>query len=155
MNNVVNQVPYLRTQRNFPEEIHELCIQLDKAYIDTANSINQRTIGLFPTSRPAITGESWFLTSQRRQGFRQVYSFTSTGTIPHGISGFSELTFTKIYGTFTDGTNYYPLPWVDTVNANNQITIYLDSTNIHIVAGAGAPPTISSGNIVLEWISQP
>jgi len=35
-----------------------------------------------------------------------------------------------------------------------QISFYVDPTNIVILAGVGAP-TITSGLIILEWLSQP
>jgi hypothetical protein len=35
----------------------------------------------------------------------------------------------------------------------NQIALSMDSTNIIITAGAGSPPTISSGQVVLEWLA--
>jgi len=154
--NVVNQVAYLRTTREFPEEIHQLAVEINKAYVDTADAVNSRTISIFPTTRPAINGENWFITANRRQqGFRQIYPFTAAGNITHGINVANIYGFTKIYGTFTDGTNWYPLPYVDVIAANNQVSIYVNNTNIVITQGAGAPPAITKGLVVLEWISLP
>jgi len=150
--NVVNQVAYLPTSRNFPEEIKQLTVEATKSYIDTANAVNVRTIGIFPINRPAVTGESWFITSQRQQTLRQVYTFTSAGSIPHGINFATIAGFTAIYGTIYTGTNWIPLPYVDVVNATNQISVIVNSSNIVISAGATAP-TISSGFVVLEWLS--
>lgn len=152
--NVVNQVAYLRTSRDFPDDIAELTLQINKAYVDIANVVNVRTIGIFPKNRPAINGESWFITSQKQQGLRQVYTFTGDGNIPHGIKLGGIYGFTRIYGTFTDGSNWYPLPYVDVTNANNQVNVIVDSTNIVIASGAGSPPSITSGFVVLEWISK-
>jgi len=150
--NVVNQVSFLRTSREFPEELHTLAVEINKGYIDIANAVNSRTIGIFPKNRPAITGESWFITSQRQQTLRQVYTFTSAGSIPHGINFATIAGFTAIYGTIYTGTNWIPLPYVDVVNATNQISVIVNSSNIVISAGATAP-TISSGFVVLEWLS--
>lgn len=152
--NVVNQVAYLRTSREFPEELKNLTIELSKAYIDTANAINVRTIGIFPVNRAAITGEGWYLNTQKQQTLRQVYQFTAAGSIAHGINTTQIAGFTRIYGTFTDGTNWYPLPYVDSVLATNQIMLVVTPTNIVITAGAGAP-AIVSGFIVLEYLSNP
>jgi hypothetical protein len=157
VNNVVNQVAYLRTSREFPEDLHQLCVESNKSYVSIAQAVNARTIGIFPTDRPAITGESWFLNNQRQQTLRQVYSFssfTSPQSIPHAINTNSIRGFTRIYGTATNGTNWYPLPYVDVTAANNQINVIVTPTNIVITAGAGAPPAITSGWIVLEWLSQ-
>jgi hypothetical protein len=156
--NVVNQVAFLRTSREFPEELHQLTVEINKAYVDTALAVNNRTISLFNINRPAINGESWFImNNQRQQGSRQVYTFGSivaATNIPHGLTT-GPLFFTRIYGTFTDGTNWYPLPYVDVTAADNQVNIVVNPTNIVVTPGAGTPPTISSGMVVLEWISQP
>jgi hypothetical protein len=153
--NVVNASSYLRTSRDFPEDPQALRMELNKSYIDTSNAVNSRTIGLFPTNRPAVNGEEWFLTAFRQQGQRQVYPISvAGGTYPHGIVLSQIYAFTRIYGTATDGTNWYPLPYVDATNATSQIEIYVDPTNIQIIAGGGSPPNITSGIVVLEWISQ-
>lgn len=152
--NIVNQVPYLRTTRNFPEEIQPLVVELNRSYVDTAAKINDRVIGIFPTMRPAITGESWFYNAaQKQQTLRQVYTFTAAGNIPHGINLAQIAGFTRIWGTFTNGTNWYTLPWVDTVSATNQVNVLVNATNIVITAGGGTPPSITSGFVVLEWLS--
>ena len=51
--NLINQVAYLRTSREFPEELHQLTVEINKTYVDIANAVNARVIGLFPTNRPA------------------------------------------------------------------------------------------------------
>lgn len=150
---LANSVAYLRTSRQFPEEINQLCLEINKSYVDVANAVNARTIGLFSVNKPAITGESWFVTSQRQQTLRQVYQFTSASSINHGILTNEITGFTRIYGTFTDGTNFYPLPYVDTVNASNQVNVYVSPTQIVISAGGGTPPSISYGYVILEWLA--
>lgn len=151
--------PYLQRQRNFPsKDIKELSGQLDITYIDIAQKINDRTVGLFAINFPVITGEAWYLQGQPRkqQTLRQVYIITGPGpviTIPHGIILTQISGFTKIYGTFTNGTNWYPLPYVDVLSATNQVNVIVDPTNIVITAGAGTPPTITSGWVILEWLS--
>lgn len=156
--NVVNQVAYLRTSREFPEDdAHELSVEINKCYIDIANAVNRRTISLFPTTRPAATGENWFLTkNQRQQGFREVYTFTTLpATIPHGIDLSKIYGFVRIFGAMTDGSFWYTLPWVSVVAANNQINVFISSTNIQITGGGGAQqPVITAGTVVLEWISE-
>lgn len=151
--NIANQVPFLRTSRSFPEESQALSVEISKTYVDIANCVNQRTIGLFPTNRPAITGNSWFIMNQRQQTLRQIYPFTSAGNIAHGLNLSQIAGFAAIYGTFTDGSIYYPLPYVNVVDATNQVSVTVTGTNIVIVAGGGSPPTISKGFVVLEWIA--
>lgn len=153
--NFAQSAPYLRTSREFPEEIQPLTVEINKSYVDIANAVNQRTIGLFPKGKVAITGESWFLTSSRQQTLRQVYTFTAAGNIAHGINTSQTGGFVRIFGTFTDGTVWYPLPYVNVVAANNQVSVTVTATNIVITAGGGAPPTITSGFVVLEWLGNP
>lgn len=152
--NIVNQVAYLRTSREFPPEVQQLTVEVNKAYVDTANAVNNRIIAIFPTNRPAINGEAWFLVAnQRQQGFRQVYSFTTTVNIAHGINTATISQFTRKFGDFTDGTNFYGLISGTNVAIAGQISFYVTPTDIIFVIGAGAP-ALTSGTIVLEWISE-
>lgn len=156
MNNF-QQAPYLRNQRQFPyDDMRELANQVDHAYIDIAQKVNSRIVGTFPTNYFVVTGEQWYLTgsSTAQQTLRQVYPFTAAGNIAHGLNFAQVSAFTRIYGTIFDGTNYYPLPYVDVTAANNQINVHVTPTNIVITAGAGSPPTIVSGLVVIEYLSQ-
>lgn len=157
MTTKLQQSPYLRQQRDFPsDDIQKLTVEIDRSYVDTAIKVNSRTIGIFAVGFPLVTGESWYISGQtnKQQTFRQLYTFTSAGSILHHID-FTQITgFTRIYGTFTDGTNWYPLPYVDVVAASNQVNIVITPTNIVITAGAGAPPAITNGFVILEWLSK-
>lgn len=153
--NVVNQTPFLFTSRKFPTEAKELAFQMNIAYVDIANAVNERIIALFPTVRPAIGGENWFITQGKKQtSFRQVYTFTTTTPINHGIPPSDIERFTKLYGTFTDGTNWYGLMGASSVAIAGQRSFYVTPTQIILLSGGGAP-TLTSGTIVLEWLSQP
>lgn len=154
--NFLQQVPYLREQRQFPNDnLRDLSNQVDHAYIDIAGKVNSRTIGLFAVNFQVITGESWFLEGQpnRQQTLRQVYLFTAAGNIPHGINLSTITSFTRGFGSFTDGTNWYGIIFGSNVAIAGQVTFYITSTDIVVLSGAGAP-AISRGLIVLEWISQ-
>ncbi len=162
MNNIFNQVAFLRTTREFPEELHQLTVEVNKTYVDIANAVNNRTISIFPTTRPVLNGENWFLNSSiRQQGLRQVYTFTTTSAINIGFKFSSIAQFSpKCYGTFTDGTNWYGLIYASNVAIAGQISFYIalngvstTSDQIVFLTGAGAP-TLTSGTIVLEWISK-
>jgi len=135
-------------------ESQPLALEINKSYIDIANAVNKRTIGIFPTNRPAVTGETWFVTNnQKQQTFRQVYTFTTSGNIKHNIN-FNNLTsFTKCSGSFTDGTNWYGCIFASNVAIAGQVSFYVDPNNIVILAD-GAAPAIVSGLIILEWLSQ-
>jgi hypothetical protein len=151
--NVVNSVAYLRTSRNFPQEAQPLAVEVNRSYLDIAEKMNVRTIGIFPTDRPAVNGESWFISkNQKQEAFRQVYPITSFSSISHGINTANIYGFTRIYGSFTDGTSFYPLPYVNPTAAD-QVGISVSSSHIVFAAGGGAP-SITNGIIVLEWLSQ-
>jgi hypothetical protein len=157
---VINKAPYLRTSREFPEEIKDLTQEISKTYIEIAGAVNNRVIGIYPSNRPAITGKVYYLTPGRtNKSLRQVYRFTNVPpaalpnplSIPHGIKFAYVAQFAIIMGTAFDGTNYYPLPYVDVVAATNQISVMLTPVSIVITVGAGAP-VITSGIIILEWL---
>ena len=148
--------PFLRVQRQFPSDNPQaLSVEIDRAWVDIASAVNARTISLFGTNVQSASGEFWFIQggNRRLQGLRQVYVFTATGSIPHGINVNSVNQFTKCTGSFTDGTNWYGAIFGSNTTIAGQVSFYVTPTDIVIQAGAGAP-TIVSGSIVLEWISQ-
>ncbi len=153
--NIVNQVAFLRTSRSFPEESQPLSVEIDRAYIDIANSVNTRIIGIFSTNRSSQTGESWWINkNQRQQTLRQVYLFTSTSAIDHNINVLDPNQFTRCWGSYTEGTNSFGLIWGTSVAINGQISFYVTSTQIVFVLGSGAP-VLTNGKITLEWLSSP
>lgn len=146
--------PFLQKQRNFPKELEDFTTEVDKAYIDIANKVNERIIGIFAVNFPIITGETWFLRGQNsQQTLRQVYPFTTATAIPHGINFTQIAGFTKLYGTYTDGTNWYGVIAATNTPIPDQLTFYVDPTNI-VLTLDGAAPAIVSGFIVLEWLTQ-
>lgn len=155
LQNVINSAPYLRTTREFPfDDVRQLAFEVNKAYVDTASAVNNRIIGIFPSNFPAITGETWFFDRNlKQQSFRQIFTFTATAAITHNIPLRNITYFTKCYGDFTDGTNWYGLFFASSTAIAGQITFYLTPTQIVFVPGAD-PPTLTKGIIVLEWLSQ-
>lgn len=163
--NVFNKVPYLRTSRTFPDDdVNILTQELGKAYIDIALHVNQRVIGIFTPNKPCVTGESWYYTPQRNQSLRQI--FVLDDTIVNGSTiniGFKlDIIFNispRSYGSFTDGINWYGIIYGSNVAIVGQYSFYVNangssatSDQITILVGAGAP-AITSGTIVLEWLS--
>lgn len=152
----IQKTPYLQAQKNFPRDTTEdLSAEVDIAYIDIAQKINDRIIGQFATGFDSITGEKWFLNGQPmpRQTLRKLFQITTATSYPHGIDTTKIQGFTKIYGVGYDGTNWFPLPYVDATAANNQIQIVVTPTAIVITAGAGTPPSMTSGFVILEWLA--
>jgi len=149
-----NQTPYLPNQLDFPtEEPKKLGIVLDKMYLDIANRVNDRTIGIFTINTPIIVGDVWFSGSvQSRQIVqRQVYFVTSTAAINHNLPYVQIDRFTRKWGDFTDGTDWYGFIDGSPTAIAGQIVFYITATQIVFVAGAGAP-TVTKGQIILEWI---
>lgn len=152
----LQQAPFLREQRQYPnDDLKSLANQSDQAYIDIASKVNSRTIGLFATGFQIVTGEAWYLrgSAQKQQTLRQVYTFTATGGIAHGINIVTVDRFTRCWGSYTDGTNWYGVIWGTTVALAGEVTFYVSPTNIVIQSGAGAPAVVR-GTVVLEWLSQ-
>ena len=158
--NIVNQIAYLRTSREFPAEINQLSIQTDKAYIDTATAVNNRTISIFPTNLPAVNGESWFLVgNKRQQAFRQVFILTVMAgafvAVNHGIMEVQPGQFIRCFGEYTDGSDTFGLIYGSNsaTTIPGQISFYVSATQIVFIADPAAPvPT--AGIVVLEWISR-
>lgn len=152
MSSNISVTPFLRNSRNFPQEAQPLSVELSKAYVDIANAVNARTIGIYATV-PTSTGNGWIVNGARQQTIRQYYTFTTTGNIPHGINWAGVLLISPTsYGSYTDGTNWYGVVFTTSTAANNQVAFYVTPTNI-VVISAGAPPAISRGFITLEYIS--
>lgn len=150
---VINKVPYLKTTRFYGGDQETLTEEINIAYVDIANSMNDRTIGLYPVEKPAIGGEHWFIdANKKQQNLRQVYSFSAAGNIAHGLDVNSITNFTKCSGSFTDGTNNYGVVFGSNTAIAGQISFYVTNTNIVVLSGAGAP-TITFGIIWLEWLS--
>jgi hypothetical protein len=159
--NLLTRTPYLRTSRKFPMEQEKLPIELENAYIEIASAVNFRTIGIFPSNKPIITGESWYTTSARQQTLRKIYSFgaIASGTeldIPLNYTDFTLLT--KITASVvTNVPDYRPIPFVDPVTATNGMEILVGTVagilQIRIILGATAPPVVS-GIAVIEFLSR-
>jgi len=154
--NVVNQTAYLRTAKEFPEEIHQLSFEVNRTYVDIANAVNNRTIGIYPANRPAVTGNSFFQTTTRRQTFRQIYTVTASdiaaGFINHNIKNVVPGQFINCFGSYTDGTDTFGLFFASSTSIAGQTTFYVTSTQIILLVGAGAP-VLTTGLIVIEWLT--
>jgi hypothetical protein len=155
-NSSQQQNSYLRTQRSFPTgEVDKLSAEIDRTYIDIAQKVNNRTIGTFAVDIARVTGENWFLkgSSKKQQTLRRVYVFSTIDPQAHYIDFNATTALTRIYGTFTDGVNWYPLPYVDVTAVTNQVNVTINPTQIVITPAPGAP-YFDNGLVVLEWLSQ-
>jgi|GEM_PF-757043 len=162
LNTPINNAPFLRTSRDFPEEVHELAKELNKSYVDIANSVNVRTIGIYAITRSTINGNSFFVSNARQQGLRQLYVFTATTDIPLGFKLSSIYGISQMYGTYVDvanNGNIYGLIPGTTVGIAGQISFYIfidtSSTTTDVIKFIvdGTAPVLKSGMIVVEWIA--
>jgi len=162
MNKVTNQIPFLRTSREFPEDLKQLTVELTKSYIDTSLVVNDRTIGIFSTNRPSINGEKWFLKqNKKQQGLRQVYKFTSFADIPIGFKIKTISEFTRCWGVYTNSskTAWFGINFGTSVLVAGQVFFYIDTdaspnTDLIKFVQNGTQPAISEGKIILEWVSE-
>lgn len=150
--------PFLRVQRHFPTDNPQaLAVEMDRSYVDIASKVNNRVVGIYPLNYSVSNGEQWFLNDavsggDKFSGQRIVFQITSYSAFNHGLNFESIFSFTTISATGFDGTNYFPIPYVDPTAANS-VGIYVSPTQVNFIAGGGAPAIIS-GIVLLEWISR-
>ena len=144
--------PYLREQRQFPnDDLRSLSNQTDHAYIDIAQKVNARTIGLYPTSVTAITGEKWFFSGSNtfQQSLRQIYPFfgitaatqanPAVLTIPgNNFAPGQSITIYLVVGMTQLNGNTYTILAV----SGSSVTINVDSTGFgaYVSGGVAIPP---------------
>lgn len=143
---------YVNTSLYFPDDFNEFRVIFIQDRQRIAYAINVRDIGIFDTT-PTLSGEQWPDPSNAqntKQPYRKMFFFSDASlNFAHGISGL--VSCTHIYGTATDGTNFFPIPFVSTTAIANQIQLLVTPTNIVVTKGGGAP-AITSGTIVLEYL---
>ena len=157
------QTPYLVTSKDFPTSIPEELEQvLSKSWVDCAQAVNTRTIGIFNTTSQ-VNGDKYYNTAnplQLRQAYRKTFPFGAIAagaalTFAHSITGIVEIV--HLYGTcITDASvlltaKYEPIPFVSTANINQQVSLWMNDTNIVITNGAGNN-NILSGTIIVEFL---
>jgi len=153
--------PYLRKQRQFPDDdLKELANQCDLAYIDIANKVNSRTVGIYALNNSTITGDRWYFegTASRQQSIRKTFRFSAATLITpinHGIPNSEVTSYPKAFGTYSNGTNYFGAIYASNTPIVGQVTFYITPTQIVVLSGAGAPAiATNSGIIVVEWLSR-
>jgi hypothetical protein len=144
---------FISQNTTYSQDESQRLLQHTKFAADSARYINTREIALYDLVE-LQTGQQWFNPANtliKRYGFRKTFSISDAAlTFAHGITGITLCTY--IGGAFTDGTNFYPLPYVSTTLAN-QIQVVVSPTQVVITKGAGAP-AITSGVLVLEYLRQ-
>lgn len=144
--------PFIKTSEYFPEEFEQFRIKFLEIYRNLANTVNLRDNGVHDLQE-FLTGQQWFTSGdpqRKRDVFRKVFEFTNAPlTFNHNITGIVLCTY--IGGSFTDGTNFYPLPFISTVAITDQVAVQVTPTQIVITRG-GTAPAITNGVVVLEYL---
>lgn len=144
------QGPFLPINQTFSTDQEQRLIQQTLRDRDIARNVNIRDIAIYDLTQ-SPSGRQWFTPGNpqvKRGAFRQVFTFTATGSITHNISG---ITLSLISGQYTDGTNFYGVIGASSVTIAGQVTAYVTPTTIVIQSGAGAP-AITSGIVVLDYL---
>jgi hypothetical protein len=168
INNPIS-MPYLPTSRMFPVEQDKLIQVLSKTYLETAQAVNRRTIGIYNKFQ-SVTGNQWYSTTTAsnqniapRQSYRRVYTFgaivagAAALEIPHELTNLVQFVFIGgnciTAASVNPNGKYLPIPYTSAADVTEQIQIYVSDTSIFIVNGAGAD-NIISGTVVLEYLLQ-
>jgi hypothetical protein len=148
---------FVPVNTTYSEDQEQYLIQITNQNALLGNTLNIREVAVYDLLE-ILNGQLWYATdatdptfpANKRADFRQVYTFSDASlTFAHNIANLIQAT--RIYGTFTDGTFFYPLPYVDAAAATNQVAIKLSATQVIITKGGGAP-AITSGVVVLEYL---
>jgi len=146
---------FVDTSILFPDEEKQFKYVLRDNHFTIATAINNREISMYPLQE-ILCGKLYY-TDGNPQKFRDVFRKTfklgaipagTTKTIPHGVSGITEML--PILGDAKSSTRFFNLPYPAIVLAE-VIEVYATSTDIIIKLGASAQ-AIVSGTIVLEYI---
>lgn len=147
---------------NVPEELESI---LSKAWVDTAQAVNVRTIGIFNTNAITI-GDKYYSTSitdasQLRQAYRQVFPFgaiaaASAITINFDMSQITQcVNISGCVVTDDNTSKFRAINWTSCTDVTEQIQVDFDSTstpNTIIVTVGAAAPNVVSGFVNVEYL---
>ena len=144
--------PFISTSTFFPDEFSSFREKFLELYRDLSNSVNTREVGIYDLVE-FLTGENWFTSGNpqvKRKTYRKVFQISDANlNFAHNITGI--VLCTHIYGSGTNGVNFFPIPYVSAVAVANQIQVDITPTNIVITKG-GASPAITDGVVVVEYL---
>ncbi len=154
----IKSSPLLSGTRYFPEDSLLLQREIINAYVDIANAVNAREIGIYSLQQE-VTGQKFFIQRNSassdvgRKCFQIPSILNGTTTIPHGIDIQGITVFTHIYGTATNpSTSFLPIPYVNVGTPANGIQLSVNATNI-VLTTTSADYTAYSAVIILEFVN--
>lgn len=148
-------------------EFRELLVRLYQNLSFMSTVLNLKDGGYYDLTE-FVTGQIYFPlagTTQYRPTFRMVVNFgalpnAGTKSVPHnipmninGFVGNPAYTFTRIYATASDTTNfqYIPIPYAAVTGVADNIELLVDNTNVNITTGANYS-SFTVCYVVLEYI---
>ena len=160
---------------NIDPNLKEFLVKLVQSINKIEKAVNLKDTGIYSLT-DFVCGKTFFPSNQvttvavvnptdtQRQVYRKEFLLQlpdgllmGDNTIAHGldINNLSTWTMTDIYGTTNDITDflYYPLPYVDYGVPANNISLWVDDTNIH-VNSAIARPNFTLTYVTLEFLKQ-
>lgn len=144
-----NQLPI---SVEFPREQESFIEVLTLLYKRIADSVNKKEGSLYLLQELA-NFQQFFVQNdpQRiRNGYRRVFILDpATLTFNHNITGITQIT--NYWAIANTATGFRKVPFVDTTNVTNQISMRVTTTQVIIVNGATAP-AITGGIVVLEYL---
>lgn len=148
-------------------EFKELLIRLYQNLNVMANVLNVKDSGYYFTNQEFVNGQQYFPNPNNnsstmsapipRQVFRVVINFgalpnATTQSVAHGITCNANTTFTRIYGCATNpSTEYIPLPYSSATSVNDNIELYVDTTNVNVKTAANYS-TYTVTYIIVEYL---
>ena len=148
---------YLEENFTYTKDKETLPNQMNEVYQKIARASNAKEIARYEEIE-TLTGQRFpGATPQTKKSiYRKVFIFGAiasgaTLNIAHGLTGVTS--YTRVYGTITDGTNHYPLPRVSATLITDQVSLDIIGANIRIINGATAV-AVTSGFVILEFQKQ-
>lgn len=72
-------------------------------------------------------------------------------TVAHGITSFSQITVTRLYGAATNpGTTAIPIPFANPIGVAESVALFIDATNVNITTGTDRT-AYTSTFVVIEY----
>lgn len=144
-----NQLPI---SVEFPKEQESFLEVLTLLYKRIADAVNRKEGSLYLLQELA-NFQQFFVSNnpQRiRNGYRRVFILDPANlTFNHNITGIVQ--FTNYWAIANTATDFRKIPYTDTTNVTNQISMRVTTTQVIITNGATAP-AITGGIIVLEYL---
>lgn len=140
-----------------PEEIDELRTFLKSTLEEHARLINRKDTGQY--DRLEVQANQTFpgaTIQEKRDVFRIIIDCgalpnNATKTVAHGITSFSNIIGTRVYGTATrPNSQILPLPFVDVAEGAGNVQVYINTVDVVIATTSDRTPYTQTW-VVIEY----